>query len=128
MIGLSEKLRGCNANEIHVVDLIQNFKSIGGQFELLRIVVAAVQTEGFCEAQVKIGIAWSMTRVSSDPGAPGWAVIEYCVQVVIQPGGVILKRIPEVTLATAPIRKPQGKSYIPTRLKWSRDRNYLRAE
>src|SRR6266566_989883 len=66
IIGQTEKWGGYDAHEILVVDMIQNVESIGGQFELLRVVVATLQAEGFPEAQVNIGIAWPMTRIPSD--------------------------------------------------------------
>ena len=79
----TEKWRGPDAYEIHVVDMIQNIESVGRQFELLRVVVATVQAEGFPEAQVNIGIAWPMARIPSDARR---TVIEYGVPVVVQPG------------------------------------------
>src|SRR6266404_2813479 len=77
-----EKWGGYDAHEILVVDMIQNVQSIGGQFELLWVVVASLQMESFPEAQVNIGIAWPTTRVPSDAR---WTVIEYGIPIVIQP-------------------------------------------
>jgi hypothetical protein len=78
-----KKWGGYNADEILVVDMIQNVEGIRGQFELLRVVVATLQAEGFPDEQVNIGIAWGMTCIA---GYAGRTVIEYGIAVVVQPG------------------------------------------
>src|SRR5438445_2544510 len=79
----TEKWRGRDAHEILIVDMIQNIESVGGQFELLRVVIATFQAEGFSEAQVNIGIAWPMACIPSDARR---TVIEHGIPVVVQTG------------------------------------------